>query len=118
MDEPNLKIRGTMIAKWLIDYSEWDKNKFFYEVEDYLFRNVPESNESDKHVIGMLAETMTTYIQCVVLIKNEGLVIQNQHGNIVGKSPCVKVMQTQLALIIKLMRELKLLPKDRLKYYR
>jgi hypothetical protein len=115
MDKNDSRLKGTVIDKWLIDYSKWDKDKFFDSISDYMFHNVPKSHETDGHLIAMLTETMATYIQCVIAIKSEGLVIYNQHGNIIGKSPCVKVMHTQLALIVKIMRELKLLPKDRLK---
>lgn len=117
MNKENPNLRNTVISKWFINYSEWDKYKFCDEINDYMFNNVPESSESDRHLIAMLAESVATYIQCVIAIKEEGLVIHDQHGNIIGKSPYVKVMHTQLSLIIKIMRELKLLPKDRLKKY-
>jgi len=115
MDENDSRFKGTIIDKWLIDYSIWDKGKFYDAISEYMFHNVPESHQTDGHLIAMLTETMATYIECVIVIKSDGLISYNQQGNIIGKSPFVKIMHTQLALILKIMRELKLLPKDRLK---
>jgi hypothetical protein len=115
MDENDSRFKGTIIDNWLIDYSKWDKGKFYDAISEYMFHNVPESHQTDGHLIAMLTETMATYIECVIAIKGDGLISYNPQGNIIGKSPFVKIMHTQLALILKIMRELKLLHKDRLK---
>lgn len=115
MENRSEHLKGNCIDKWYVDYEKWNKLEFAENVSEYLANNFPESHAIDQHLIAMLSITMDTYVACQLAIRKEGLIIADANGNPIGQSPYVKIMHTQFSLIKKLRKELKLLPKDRLR---
>lgn len=103
------------IEGWDINYEKWDKVEFAESVSNHLAKYIPESHEFDQHLIAMLAMETDTYVKCYLEVQKNGLVIEDAKGNVIGQSTYVKVMLNQLRNIRRLRKELKLLPKDRLR---
>ncbi len=96
-------------------YKNWDRSKYAEGVSNYLATYVPESHEIDQHLVGMLSMAMETYVECQIAIERDGIVITDSKDNPIRQSPYVKVRNAELVLIRKIMRELKMLPINRLR---
>lgn len=115
MNNPNQELEKFNIESWDINYANWDKAKFAESVGEYLVKYIPESHEYDKHLIAILAIETETYVRCYLALQEEGLVIEDAKGNLLGPSPYARMMLKQLGSIRKLRKELKLMPMDRLR---
>lgn len=115
MNNPDGELEEFNGEDWDSDYENWDKAKFAESVGEYLAKYVPESHEFDRHLIAILAIEMDTYVKCYLALQEEGLVIEDAKGNVVGQSPYARIMLKQLGSIRRLRKELKLMPMDRLR---
>lgn len=96
-----------------VNFEKWQKSDYVETVSNCLVNNDKSAHMFDRHLIAMLALSMETYIECQLMIKREGLVIQDIKGNPICQSPYIKIRNTQVGLIRKIMKELKIFPKQR-----
>ena len=68
----------------------------------------------DQHTLSFLATQITLYIQCLVNVKENGIVTEYNNGKTLGPSPYMALMDKLLQRIIVLMNELGLTPRGRL----
>lgn len=115
MNNPDEELEKFNIENCDINYANWDKAKFAESVGEYLVKYIPETHEYDKHLIAILAIETDTYVRCYLALQEEGLVIEDAKGNVIGQSPYARLMLKQLTNIRRLRKELKLFPKDRLR---
>lgn len=115
LNNPDEVLQKLNVEDWDSNYENWDKVKFAESVGEYLAKYVPESHEFDRHLIAILAIEMDTYVKCYLALQEEGLVIEDSKGNVVGQSPYARMMLKQLGSIRRLRKELKLMPMDRLR---
>ena len=66
----------------------------------------------DQHLIGMLAESIETYVACTKDIRLNGLVVVHKNG-VTGKNHHVEIRDKALARNLQIMNELGLTPKTR-----
>jgi len=102
------------VAHWLKNPDSWDQEKFIETTSKYLFDLYGIGSEQDQHVLGMLADHMTTYIECVKGIKLTGVISKYNGGKTLGPSPHVSLRDKVTPRIISLMNELGLTPRGRL----
>ena len=71
-------------ADWQNDIDSWDKTRFISETSTYLHDMF--DSYQDQHLIGMLAESIETYVACTKDIRLNGLVVVHKNG-VTGKNP-------------------------------
>jgi phage terminase small subunit len=101
-------------AEWLESPDAWDRKKFIAETSEFLSEMYGIGTNQDKHSLGMLADQIETYIDCMKGLKETGLVMDFNDGKTVGMSPYVSIKNKAATLIIQLMNELGLTPRGRL----
>jgi hypothetical protein len=101
-------------AYWLTNPSSWDEDRFIEETADYLYNVYGIGSEQDQHTLSFLATQITLYIQCLINVKENGIVTEYNNGKTLGASPYVTLMDKLLQRIVVLMNELGLTPKGRL----
>ena len=97
-------------ADWQNDIDSWDKARFISETSTYL-HDMFDSHQ-DQHLIGMLAESIETYVACTKDIRLNGLVVIHKNG-VTGKNHHVEIRDKALARSLQIMNELGLTPKTR-----
>lgn len=101
-------------AYWLTNPSAWNEDRFIEETAEYLFNVYGIGSEQDQHTLSFLATQITLYIQCLIKVKEEGIVTEYNNGKTLGPSPYMSLMDKLLQRIIVLMNELGLTPRGRL----
>ena len=99
-----------LFADWQKDIDSWNKDVFITEVSTYLFERFGTSQ--DRHAVGMLAESIETFILCTKDIRQNGMVITHKNG-VLGKNHHIDIRDKALARAIVLMSNLDLMPKSR-----
>ena len=97
-------------ADWQNDIDSWDKAHFISETSTYLHDMF--DSYQDQHLIGMLAESIETYVACTKDIRLNGLVVVHKNG-VTGKNHHVEIRDKALARSLQIMNELGLTPKTR-----
>lgn len=110
---PNSVKKRIPRAEWLDNPELWDKNKFIEETADFLYNVYGIGNEQDKHVLGILADHIDTYIHCTKHIQKNTLMVRINNGS-PGPNPLLTVRAKTTQLILQLMNELGLTPRGRL----
>jgi len=101
-------------AYWLTNPSAWNEDRFIEETAEYLYAVYGIGSEQDQHTLSFLATQITLYIQCLVNVKENGIVTEYNNGKTLGPSPYMALMDKLLQRIIVLMNELGLTPRGRL----
>lgn len=104
------KIRHTYIAEWFENPDSWDYAAFCESTVEHMKNNLKNYHPVDNTLIRMLADLMFIYIECLKHIRKEGLVIHNNGGETVGRNPSVNIQISTLKLIVKILKELEILP--------
>jgi P27 family predicted phage terminase small subunit len=80
-----------------------------------LFAIYSNAADIDKHLVGMLADTLETYIECKKVLDKEGYVIEFNDGKTLGTNPLYKTMDNAVSSYISLTNELQISLKARVK---
>lgn len=102
------------LAEWLDNPSEWSKTKFFEETAEFMFEVYGIGCAHDRHLLGMLADQVETYVNCSHQINADTLLVEQNDGKTIGANPWVSIREKTLIRIVALMNELGLTPKNRL----
>ena len=86
----------------------WGKSKLLFQ----LYGN---SCFIDRHLLGVLASEIGTYIKCLEGIKKDEIVATFNNGKTTGANPYITIKNDTITKILALMNQLGLSPKDRLK---
>lgn len=106
--------RYTPVAYWFENPDSWDPKKFIEDTAKYLFDVYGIGSEQDQHTLAMLADHITTYVECVKGIQKTGIITKYNNGKTIGPSPFVSLRDKVTPRIITLMNELGLTPRGRL----
>ncbi len=102
--------KGRLLMNWHLKIDEWDRDKFVIEICDYLYRF--DETRLDRHAVGLLAESIDTFVRCTLDIQRNGFVLTH-HNGVIGKNHHVEIRDKALAKSLALMSELGLTPKRR-----
>lgn len=102
-------------AEWLDDPLAWNERDFIKETSELLFQLYGNSCFIDRHLLGVLASEIGTYIKCLEGIKKDEIVATFNNGKTTGANPYVSIKNETITKILALMNQLGLSPKDRLK---
>lgn len=102
-------------AEWLDDPLAWNEKDFIKETSELLFQLYGNSCLTDRHLLGVLANEIGTYIRCLEGIKKDEIVATFNNGKTTGANPYISVKNETITKILALMNQLGLSPKDRLK---
>ena len=103
-------------AYWLENPKDWNEDRFIKDTAEYLYNVYGIGSEQDSHVLAMLANQITTYIECQkqILSQNNAPIITYNNGKTVGANPYINLRNNTLVRVISLMNELGLTPRSRL----
>jgi phage terminase small subunit len=107
--------RALKAPTWFGDPDSFNKEDFVKEMEDSHRRLYKNTCDIDKHLLGMMAIAMESYIVCNRSIKEQGFVINYNDGKTPGINPNFNVMYKSMDSVMMIMKEFGLTPKDRLK---
>jgi P27 family predicted phage terminase small subunit len=101
-------------ADWLENPESWNASRFIKETSDFMFEIYGIDADQDKHLLAMLADQISIYIEAKKGIARDGIVAEFNGGKTMGASPYFAVMKEALNKIVTLMNELGLTPKGRM----
>jgi P27 family predicted phage terminase small subunit len=108
-------VKTIPIANWLHDPDSFNKEQFYKETVEFLFAIYSNAADIDKHLVGMLADTLETYIECKKVLHKQGYVIEFNDGKTLGTNPLYKTMDNAVSSYISLTNELQISLKARVK---
>jgi P27 family predicted phage terminase small subunit len=114
-EDESEEIKKIPIANWMLDPDSFNKEDFYKETIEYLFSIYSNSADIDKHLVGMLSDTLETYIECKKVLDKEGYVIEFNDGKTLGTNPIYKTMDNAISSYISLTNELQISLKARVK---
>jgi len=108
-------VKKIPIANWLHDPDSFNKEHFYKETIEFLFKIYSNAADIDKHLVAMLADTLETYIECKKVLDKQGYVIEFNDGKTLGTNPLYKTMDNAVGSYISITNELQISIKARLK---
>lgn len=100
-------------SEWLDKPELWNKQTFVVYASKYLSLKNGGIDIADKHLLNMLASQIDIYVESILKLSTDGLVMTFNGGITVGPNPCMAIADKSLHRIIQLMKELELSPKSR-----
>lgn len=100
-------------SEWLNKPEIWNKQTFVLYASKYLTLKNGGIDIADKHLLNMLASQIEIYVESILKLRNDGLMMTFNGGVTVGPNPCMAIADKSLNRIIQLMKELELSPKSR-----
>ena len=101
-------------ADWLENPDAWNASVFIKETADFMYEIYGIDADQDKHLLAMLADQISIYVEAKKGIARDGIVAEFNGGKTMGASPYFAVMKEALNKIVVLMNELGLTPKGRM----
>ena len=101
-------------ADWLENPDAWNASRFIKETADFMYEIYGIDADQDKHLLAMLADQISIYVEAKKGIARDGIVAEFNGGKTMGASPYFAVMKEALNKIVTLMNELGLTPKGRM----
>ena len=101
-------------ADWLENPDAWNASKFIKETSDFMFEIYGIDADQDKHLLAMLADQISMYVEAKKGVAREGLITEFNGGVTKGANIYFSIMKETLSKIVVLMNELGLTPKGRL----
>lgn len=101
-------------ADWLENPDSWNASEFIKETSDFMYDIYGIDADQDKHLLAMLADQITFYVEAKKGVERDGIVAEFNGGVTKGASPYFSVMKDALNKIVVLMNELGLTPRSRL----
>lgn len=108
-------VKKIPIANWLHDPDSFNKEQFYKETIEFLFDIYSNAADIDKHLVGMLADSLETYIECKKVLDKQGYVIEFNDGKTLGTNPLYKTMNNAVSSYISLTNEIQISLKARVK---
>jgi len=103
-------------SDWLDHPEKWDRALFIANSARYLARKNGGIDAADKHLLSMLASQIEIYVESIIRLRTEGLVITFNGGVTVGPNPHTAIADRALYRSVQVMKELELSPKSRAGY--
>ena len=100
---------------WFDNPDSFDKEEFIKEMENSHRRLYKNTCDIDRYLLGIMADAMEGYIICNKAIKEQGYVIEYNDGKTLGINPNFNGMYKSMDIVLALIKEFGLTPKERLK---
>lgn len=98
---------------WLTSPDSWNKDKFSEDIVLYLENTQGVNTYPNLVLVGLLANQIDLYVQCVRQSNTLGLIESYNKGATFGPNPYITMADKALNRIIQLMKELGLTPSHR-----
>ena len=98
---------------WLTSPESWNKDKFSEDIVLYIENTQGVNTYPNLVLVGLLANQIDLYVQCVRQSSTLGLIETYNKGATFGPSPYITMSDKALNRIIQLMKELGLTPSHR-----
>jgi phage terminase small subunit len=100
-------------SDWLEHPERWDRAVFIETATSYLQQKNGAVNVADAHLLSMLASQIEIYVQSILKLRSDGLVMAFNGGVTVGPNPHMAIADRALYRSLQVMKELELSPKAR-----
>jgi len=100
-------------SDWLEQPERWDRAVFIAHASDYLRQKNGLLDTADAHLLSMLASQIEIYVESILKLRAEGLVMAFNGGVTVGPNPYMAIADRALYRSLQVMKELELSPKAR-----
>lgn len=100
-------------SDWLEHPERWDRVVFIDCASKYLQQKNGGVTVADAHLLSMLASQIEIYVQSILKLRSEGLVMTFNGGVTVGPNPHMAIADRALYRSLQVMKELELSPKAR-----
>ena len=100
-------------SDWLEYPERWDRAVFISFASSYLRQKNGGIDTADSHLLSMLASQIEIYVESILKLRADGLVIAFNGGVTVGPNPHMAIADRALYRSLQVMKELELSPKSR-----
>lgn len=100
-------------SDWLEHPERWDRAVFMAHATSYLRQKNGSIDTADGHLLSMLASQIDIYVESILKLRSEGLVVAFNGGITVGPNPYMAIADRALYRSVQVMKELELSPKAR-----
>ena len=100
-------------SDWLNHPETWDRVVFIDHATSYLRQKNGSVDTADGHLLSMLASQIDIYVESILKLRSEGLVVNFNGGVTVGPNPYMAIADRALYRSLQVMKELELSPKAR-----
>jgi len=100
-------------SDWLEHPERWDRAVFIAHAASYLRQKNGGIDTADGHLLSMLASQIDIYVESILKLRTEGLVMAFNGGVTVGPNPYMAIADRALYRSVQVMKELELSPKAR-----
>jgi phage terminase small subunit len=105
--------RADTTSDWLEHPERWDRAKFIAHATSYMQQKNGGIDTADGHLLSMLASQIDIYVESVLKLRSEGLVVTFNGGVTLGPNPYMAIADRALYRSLQVMKELELSPKAR-----
>lgn len=98
---------------WLEHPERWDRAVFIAHATSYLRQKNGSIDTADGHLLSMLASQIDIYVESILKLRSEGLVVAFNGGVTMGPNPYMAIADRALYRSVQIMKELELSPKAR-----
>lgn len=100
-------------SDWLKHPETWDRAVFIDHATSYLRQKNGSVDTADGHLLSMLASQIDIYVESILKLRSEGLVVNFNGGVTMGPNPYMAIADRALYRSLQVMKELELSPKAR-----
>ena len=100
-------------SDWLEQPETWDRAVFIDHATSYLRHKNGGVDTADGHLLSMLASQIDIYVESILKLRSEGLVVAFNGGVTMGPTPYMAIADRALYRSLQVMKELELSPKAR-----
>ncbi len=100
-------------SDWLEHPERWDRTVFISCASNYLGQKNGGIDMADAHLLSMLASQIEIYVESILKLRAEGLVMTFNGGVTIGPNPHMAIADRALYRSLQVMKELELSPKSR-----
>ena len=100
-------------SDWLEHPERWDRAAFISLAARYLREKNGGIDTADSHLLSMLASQIEIYVESILKLRADGLVMAFNGGVTVGPNPHMAIADRALYRSLQVMKELELSPKSR-----
>jgi phage terminase small subunit len=102
-----------LTSDWIDRPEQWDRTMFVTNASNYLQKKNGGLDTADRHLLSMLASQIEIYVESILKLRSDGLVMAFNGGMTMGPNPYMAIADRALYRSIQVMKELELSPKSR-----
>ncbi len=100
-------------SDWIDRPEKWDRTMFITNASNYLQKKNGGLDTADRHLLSMLASQIDIYVESILKLRSDGLVMAYNGGMTMGPNPYMAIADRALYRSVQVMKELELSPKSR-----